>query len=97
MVDTRTPQEYISQVSMCGPYTLGQALDIVDHINTMSTGFNTQIDWVDSKTGNSVVIGRSGGSGTPKNKKDKPNINPFNQVTQKQTFRNLSKIHSRKW
>jgi hypothetical protein len=99
MVDTRTPQEYVRQVSMCGPYSIDQALDIVDHLNTMPTGFDTQIRWVNSKTGNPVAIGRCGGTGKRLGKKDKSekNINPFNQVTQKQTFRNLSKIHSRKW
>jgi len=99
MVDTRTPQEYMRQVSIGGPYTLDQALDIVDHMNTMPTGFDTQIQWVNSRTGNPVSIGRCGGTGKRPNKRDKPVkiINPFNQITQKQTFRNLSKIHSRKW
>lgn len=101
MVDTRTPQEYMRQVSVGGPYTLDQALDIVDHMNTMPTGFDTQIRWVNSKTGAPVAIGRCGGNRTDKrpSKKEKPKpiINPFTQLTQKQSFRNLSKMHSRKW
>jgi len=101
MVDTRTPQEYMRQVNMGGPYTLDQALDIVDHMNTMPTGFDTQIQWVNARTGNPVAIGRCGGSGTGRrpNKKEKPKpiINPFTQMTQKQSFRNLSNLHSRKF
>lgn len=99
MVDTRTPEEYMRHVSCGGPYTLDQALDIVDHLNTMPTGFDTQVRWVNARTGASVAIGRCGGNGKKLNKKEKTGkiINPFTQVTQKQTFRNLSNLHSRKF
>jgi len=101
MVDTRTAEEYLRHVNCGGPYTLDQALDIVDHMNTMPTGFGMQLRWVNARTGAPVAIGRCGGSGTGKrpNKKEKPKpiINPFTQLTQKQSFRNLSKMHSRKW
>lgn len=101
MVDTRTPAEYMRQVSLSGPYTLEQALDIVDHMNTMTTDVHSEIRWVDSKTGRPVAIGRCGGSGTGRkqNKREKPGkiTNPFTQLTQKQSFKNLSKMHSRKW
>jgi hypothetical protein len=94
MSPTHTADEFITNIKGC--YTISEALDLEDILNSMPTG-NKRIHWVNCKTGVSVSIGRAGGSGPYRKKGEKKpkHFNPFMQVSQKENFKYLSRIHSK--
>jgi len=42
-----------------GPYTLTEALDYMDFLNSFPTSHRTSVNWVNARTGAPVVIGRT--------------------------------------
>lgn len=80
-------------------FTVSEACDFLDVLDSMPTGSYPDIRWVNVKTGTEVAIGRTGGSRkyqSGKDRKKKKIINPFLQVSNKKQFQALSKMHSRK-
>lgn len=83
-------------------YSYKEAFDLLEVMDTMPTG-NLHMRWFDSKTGGEVILGRCGGNSKNNNKfvpgrkkKKEKIINPFVQVSKKEQFKALSRIHSKK-
>ena len=80
-------------------FTLSEACEFMQTLDSMPTPtFANDVNWVNAKTGQPVVIGYSGGGGYKKGEKNKKKntVNPFLEVNNKQMFNALSKMHSKK-
>ena len=91
---------FSSWLSSDKTYTISEACDLQDILDNGIYPGRYIIKWKNSRTGNPVVIGRTGSNGnnsySKKKEKKKKIINPFTVLTQRQIFNNISKKHSNK-